>query len=50
MMALLELGGYGAYIWPCYILSFGFVIAVYLQAEKAQKRTRAKLAQLQTKD
>ena len=29
MAEFFEMGGYGPYIWPCYVLGIGFVIALY---------------------
>ena len=37
MNAFLAMGGYGAFIWPCYGLAIIFVIALYLHSQQKLK-------------
>ena len=37
------LGGYASYIWPCYGLSFGFVLVLYIQTRRHTMRVQARI-------
>lgn len=37
-MELLSMGGYGAYVWTSYALTFGVVLACLLQARRRHRR------------
>ena len=41
--AFLDLGGYGSYIWPCYVLSFGFVVGLYLHASRHKRQLQLRI-------
>ena len=47
MMEYLAMGGYGAYIWPCYFLSFVLLIGIARSRYKTVKELR-RLTALET--
>ncbi|MEX0977037.1 MAG: heme exporter protein CcmD [Woeseia sp.] len=38
MSEVLSMGGYGAYVWTCYALSFTVVIVCFVQGRRRQRR------------
>ncbi len=45
--SFLEMGGYGAYIWPCYGISAILMIAIYVTSVRTLKENRAILNSLE---
>lgn len=48
MASFLAMGGYAAYVWPAYGLSFAGLAAAMLLTLSAYRRTRAALALLES--
>jgi len=42
-MELLSMGGYGAYVWTAYALTFGVVILCVAQGRRRQRRVCSEL-------
>jgi heme exporter protein CcmD len=38
MSEVLSMGGYGAYVWTCYALTFTVVIVCFVQGRRRQQR------------
>ncbi len=38
MSEVLSMGGYGAYVWTCYALTFTVVIVCFVQGRRRQRR------------
>ena len=41
MAEFFNMGGYGAFIWPCYVLGMGFVIALYWHSAVKLKQSQS---------
>lgn len=41
MTAFFDMNGYGVFIWPCYALTFAFVIGLYIKAHQSLKKSGA---------
>lgn len=41
MTDFFSMGGYGAFIWPCYGLAVIFVAALYIHSQRKLRRTQA---------
>ena len=39
------MGGYGAFIWPCYALAFVFVVALYIHSYRKLSRAKQQAEQ-----
>lgn len=46
MSVFLEMGGYGGFIWPCYILTLGGMIWIAVSSWRRAKAAAARLAEL----
>ena len=46
MSFFLEMGGYGSFIWPCYILTLGGMIWIAISSWRRAKSAAAILADL----
>lgn len=45
--AFLEMGGYGAFVWPAYGVTAAVMIGIALWAWRAQRAARARVARLE---
>lgn len=47
LTAFLEMGGYAAYVWPCFGLTFGLMIVLWYVSRRTLRRTETELEVLQ---